>query len=109
MPIKPHYQVYLLTRTSFYKKICEVSMGHGCRQTLLRVETFAQHSLTGTYDKRIITGLNRSYKQSKKQPFKLATLRKYFKSKIFRKRNMTYGTSYLLIGVGGGFSGGGSN
>ena len=32
-------------------------MGHGCRQTLLRVETCAHHVLTETYDKRIITGL----------------------------------------------------
>ena len=48
-------------RTSFYKKICEESMGHGCRQTLLRVETCAHHVLTGTYDKRIFTGVNCSY------------------------------------------------
>ena len=56
-----HYQVQLWTRTSFYKKICEESMCHGCRQTLLRVEKCAHHVLTGTYDKRIITGLNCSY------------------------------------------------
>ena len=42
----------LLTRTSSYKKICEESMGDGCRQTLLRVETCAHYVLTGTYDKR---------------------------------------------------------
>ena len=36
-------------------------MGHGCRQTLLRVETCAHRVLTGTYDKRIITGLNCGY------------------------------------------------
>ena len=29
--------------------------------TLLRVETCAHHVLTGTYDKRIITGFNCSY------------------------------------------------
>ena len=54
-------------------------MGHGCRQTLLRVEKCAHHVLTGTYDKRIITGLNCSYQLSEKQIFNLATLRKYFK------------------------------
>ena len=36
-------------------------MGHGCRQTLLRLETCAHHVLTGAYDKRIITGLTCSY------------------------------------------------
>ena len=61
MPKKLHYQVKLLTKTSFYKKICEESMGPGRRQTLLRVETCAHHVLTGTYDKRLITGLNCSY------------------------------------------------
>ena len=84
--------------------ICEESMGHGCNQTLLRVETCAHHVLTGTYDKRIIKGLNCSYKQ----PFNLATLRKYFKilkSKIFRKDQ-----SFINRWGGGGgvFSGGGS-
>ena len=38
-------------------------MGHGCRQTLLRVETCAHHVLTGTYDKHINTGLNCSYEE----------------------------------------------
>ena len=38
--------------------MCEASMGQGCIQTLLRIETYAHHVLTGTYDKRIITGLN---------------------------------------------------
>ena len=36
-------------------------MGHACRQTPLGVETCAHHESTGTYDKRIITGLNCSY------------------------------------------------
>ena len=39
----------------------EEFMGHGFRQTLLRGETCAHHVLTGTYDKRMITGLNCSY------------------------------------------------
>ena len=63
-----HYSVFtagishlLLTRTSFYKKRCEESMGHLCGQTLLRVETCVHHVLTGTYDKLIIIGLNCSY------------------------------------------------
>ena len=73
-------------------------MGHRCRQTLLRVETCAHHVLTGTYDKRIITGLNCCHLLFWKQPFNLATLWKYLKSKL--DRNKTYGTSHLLIGGG---------
>ena len=52
---------YLRQELTFVKKNCEESMGHGCRQTLLGVETCAHHVLTGTYDKRIIRGLNCSY------------------------------------------------
>ena len=68
-------------------------MGHECNQTLLRVETCAHHILTGTYDKRITQGLNCNYMY--KQPFHLATLRKYFKNKIFRKEHDLWDQSFI--------------
>ena len=64
--IKQYAQQNLIIKCScwqelaFIKKLCEESVGHGCK-TLLRVEACAHHVLTGTYDKRIITGLNCSY------------------------------------------------
>ena len=61
MPNKTSLSNIAVDKNCFYNKICEESMCHGCGQMLLRVETCAHHVLTGTYDKRIITGLNCSY------------------------------------------------